>query len=374
MANQGLVVPAPSPKYARLAPRRDLRWLASAVIFTATAATTFVVVFAFGYMRTHSSPMTFVAVEQPRASAPDGGLGLRVEEKSDRLLISWDRNAESVKTSSSAVLHIVDGLQHRNVEMDPVQIAHGSVIYKPHSDDVSIRLEISTRDGRKPTETVRVLGLPAAPAPALAANSVAPKETPSLAIPAVVEKNSEGPKTPEDDSFAKSSKVPTTFSSTDGRSSPTLVPAALVVPAGSNPAKSSVLQTSDETMQAPATTELPPVPKPAVNVTPPAAAPSPIAAPFTAYAPPRPVYRSIPRLVPSMGVYAPTDVSVDVRIDEKGHVISARLTDPKSKASAVLTQACLAAARQWTFEPAQLRNKAVASDHSIVFRFNPRLR
>jgi TonB family protein len=63
------------------------------------------------------------------------------------------------------------------------------------------------------------------------------------------------------------------------------------------------------------------------------------------------------------------EVRVAVRVDESGRVIDARLVEGKNRVSSMLASASLMAARQWIFEPASLRGKNVASDHTIVFQF-----
>ena len=64
-----------------------------------------------------------------------------------------------------------------------------------------------------------------------------------------------------------------------------------------------------------------------------------------------------------------TRVEVEVRIDTTGHVKAAHLTNPNVKSA--LGSAALAAAKQWTFQPASLRGQHVDSDHTIVFEFRP---
>jgi TonB family protein len=58
-----------------------------------------------------------------------------------------------------------------------------------------------------------------------------------------------------------------------------------------------------------------------------------------------------------------------VRIDLTGHVSAVHLESPNVKPQ--LASAALAAARQWTFQPATLRGQRVESTHTIVFEFSP---
>ena len=64
-----------------------------------------------------------------------------------------------------------------------------------------------------------------------------------------------------------------------------------------------------------------------------------------------------------------TRVEVEVRIDQSGHVKRALLSNPNVKSQ--LGAAAVAAAKQWTFQPATLRGQPVESDHTIVFEFRP---
>jgi TonB family protein len=80
------------------------------------------------------------------------------------------------------------------------------------------------------------------------------------------------------------------------------------------------------------------------------------------------VMPSTRNLTPDM-ISEVTRVEVEVRIDTAGHVRSAKLGNPNVKA--LLGAAALAAAKQWTFQPATLRGQHVESDHTIVFEFRP---
>jgi TonB family protein len=68
-------------------------------------------------------------------------------------------------------------------------------------------------------------------------------------------------------------------------------------------------------------------------------------------------------------ISAVTRVEVEVRIDLTGHVSAVHLESPNVKPQ--LASAALAAARQWTFQPATLRGQRVESTHTIVFEFSP---
>lgn len=64
------------------------------------------------------------------------------------------------------------------------------------------------------------------------------------------------------------------------------------------------------------------------------------------------------------------EVDVQVRIDENGVVIEARVKNG-IKDNDLLRSAALEAAKQWIFEPAKIGGKNVASEHLIAFQFHP---
>jgi TonB family protein len=68
-----------------------------------------------------------------------------------------------------------------------------------------------------------------------------------------------------------------------------------------------------------------------------------------------------------------TDIEVEVRIDDGGHVAEAHVVNNVSNESKLLTNAALAAAKEWIFEPAKVNGKNVPSDHAIEFHFRPQL-
>jgi protein TonB len=96
---------------------------------------------------------------RPASTGSAGGsLALRVEHTGTDLLLTWNRDAEAVKTASKAVLIVNDGEQHENVQMDLNQLRNGSIIYSPATTDVSFRLEVTSTDASKSqSESLRVL-------------------------------------------------------------------------------------------------------------------------------------------------------------------------------------------------------------------------
>jgi len=90
-----------------------------------------------------------------------------------------------------------------------------------------------------------------------------------------------------------------------------------------------------------------------------------------AFLPPKVLLEVMPniRSLSSSLVTEVTRVEVEVRIDTNGRVNAAHLTTPNVKSQ--LASAALAAARQWTFQPATMRGQRVESTHTIAFEFRP---
>jgi TonB family protein len=128
----------------------------------------------------------------PAPTGPEidtSSLALRVERSAGQLLLTWNREAEAVKSASRAVLTISDGPQQENVELDLAQLRNGSVVYTPATADVGFRLELTgANQGTSRSEHVRVLGAKPSPmaVPELA-KSAAPKPQAAAPMPEAVE-------------------------------------------------------------------------------------------------------------------------------------------------------------------------------------------
>ena len=85
-------------------------------------------------------------------------LQLRVERTAGELLLTWNRDADPIKTATKATLSISDGERHENVEMDLAQLRNGSIVYAPTSADISFKMEVTGQGNTKSaSESVRVL-------------------------------------------------------------------------------------------------------------------------------------------------------------------------------------------------------------------------
>jgi protein TonB len=96
--------------------------------------------------------------EAPVAKVDMAALALRAERNAGQLILTWNREAEVVKTARKAMLAISDGTQRENVDIDLAQLQNGSIVYTPVTADVSFRLEVTGPEGKPQSEYVRVLG------------------------------------------------------------------------------------------------------------------------------------------------------------------------------------------------------------------------
>jgi hypothetical protein len=88
------------------------------------------------------------------------------------------------------------------------------------------------------------------------------------------------------------------------------------------------------------------------------------------YHPPVPL-RRINLEIPSSSIQKTTVVEVKVRVDSAGRVSDVRQVVPIGKVPAGISTQVLDASKQWTFEPAKLQGRNVASDYVIVYSFSP---
>jgi serine/threonine protein kinase len=82
------------------------------------------------------------------------GLALRVEHSGANLVLTWNKDSAAIAAASHGALSISDGDRHERRDMDAGQLAAGSFVYTPVSNDVSFEMELA---GDKLTESVRSL-------------------------------------------------------------------------------------------------------------------------------------------------------------------------------------------------------------------------
>ena len=372
----------------------------------------------------------FVALELFRAVLPNTELGLQAESKGEGILLSWNRRNPIVQSAMGGNLQIEDGKQHREVHLDAEQIANGALLYRPSSDDVTFRIELRGERGATIRRSMRVLDgergqlveLSAAKAPANGAampvglaslpggdldkkftSGIEPSANKAIRLRNPLSAFPQPASSSEDKFRSAPDTVPHAESSQESGAKR---PAALVtsngpllLDAGTTPEPPSNAQLPDYVSQPgsgskaarPGDTTAPtlappklepggvsggkelPNPPPSATEAKPSqimAAPAPPGNVATAYVPPRPLRQFMPNPRPWI-IASPSEIEVEVKLDENGHVETARLVRQNGKLPLSLIGATLAAARQWTFKPATLRGIKAESNDTIVFRFRP---
>ena len=394
-------VPMVIPKYKPEV--QGTPWLSMGLVFVLCSGLTFAVM-AMKSVGNGDSKFSQVM----RVLFPGTDLELHAESRGESLVLSWNRRNPTVLSSTGAVLAVSDGPKHFEKKLDPDMVAEGVVAYKPITGDVTFQLTVNGTDQSTAFGKLRVLdatnpgdevkpvldlsspsgttsssaNLPPPPSmPALSGTDKpsTPVYTPPLASPA--------PKT-ESKPVTESRKY-------------TPPPTTPAVQQQQQPAQSAVSEHPPALATPPVTNTKPAAtaPRPAGNAgavtsntsisgwdpnlpenKQVAAPPAQQQAPQTTAQPdaktmdfvrPRVLLQVMPstrNLTPGV-VSERTRVEVEVRIDTKGRVESARLLTPNVKNQ--LGSAALAAAKQWTFQPATLRGLNVESTHTIVFDFSP---
>ena len=94
-------------------------------------------------------PATPVARELQFAPARSAAreIGLEITRKGSDLQIAWNRTSETVRSSRSGTLTIVDGGKRVNVALDNKRLQSGVVLYAPKSNDIEFELLVTTDRG-----------------------------------------------------------------------------------------------------------------------------------------------------------------------------------------------------------------------------------
>ncbi|MGP0075808.1 MAG: hypothetical protein ACLPWF_28160 [Bryobacteraceae bacterium] len=96
----------------------------------------------------------------PAAPSNEHSLGLSVISRQHQLEIRWNRASAAIATSDRAVMNITDDGITEVVPFDQTQLRDGYVAYTPKTNDVSIRLEVSGKDGATTSESIRSVAIP----------------------------------------------------------------------------------------------------------------------------------------------------------------------------------------------------------------------
>ncbi len=427
-----------NPALARyLARPRELPWLAMAVVFTLTAIVT------FGFISISGAGQNGTLPGFLQTFWPAQKLDLRIHNEGDRVQLSWNENGPTVRSAQDALLEITDGQDRRQVLLTAREVANGSVLYRPNTDDVVFRLEVHAVNGRTLSESMRVLGTSKAPildvsqprsepqstataklpppsgkaTPPMSSRlqldskssfdparlrPVRPKvanaepRTPTAAPPIQQPANDATPQKAADQAVTPQAAVADATRTSDLGAAPVSQPPAApnnnaieaenkvmnTPPAETQKATiresqpPPAVSTPTQAVQQPRTEE-PSVAKPAALETqtqPSSGVQTPAidTEATSVFQPPRPIRQVVPNvkaLLPGVAD-ATGEVKVQVKVDQKGHVVEAHVVEGNKRINSVIKNVAVIAAKQWTFVPASLHGKNIESDHTILFQFH----
>jgi hypothetical protein len=144
---------AAPPALAALSDRTPRVWpgllVRAATILIATAA---LVISVVTYLGAPRPPRGEAAATVPAVSM----LGLQVERNPPDLLVTWNRNAREIAAARRATLSILDGRFEKNLTLNKADLARGSYLYTPASDDIKFRLEVFGADDGSVAQSIRV--------------------------------------------------------------------------------------------------------------------------------------------------------------------------------------------------------------------------
>jgi hypothetical protein len=90
----------------------------------------------------------------------ENALALTVTPLPRQLDIRWNRESEAIKESKEGVMRITEDGITEALPLDQNQLRDGYVAYAPKTTDVSIRLEVTGRNGQTTSESVRSVAIP----------------------------------------------------------------------------------------------------------------------------------------------------------------------------------------------------------------------
>jgi hypothetical protein len=153
--------PPPIPPPAE----NGIRWgrLAPTVLLAALAIAT------IQYLTNRGSAVSAAPPEPPAAessatadtaASDNSALGLTVKALPHQLEIRWNRQSDPIAASEKGEMKITEQGITESVPFDPSQLHDGYVAYTPKTNDVSIRLEVTGKDGVTTSESVRTVAIP----------------------------------------------------------------------------------------------------------------------------------------------------------------------------------------------------------------------
>lgn len=109
----------------------------------------------------HAAALQPPSNQSPLVESGDGAnLGLTVTAFSNQLQIRWNQESRVILASDHGLMKITDNGMTEAVPFDPAQLRDGYVVYEPKTNDVSIRLQVTGKDGAMTSESVRSVAAP----------------------------------------------------------------------------------------------------------------------------------------------------------------------------------------------------------------------
>ena len=333
-------VPRPLPGIVPAPPRRVL---VSPNVKIAAAA--FAIVAAAWYARGHlltattaradAAPMSAVrrAPSPAPTPAPSSLLGLRADYGKDSLLIGWNRTAPAVLSAASATFRIADAGRTRTLNLSARELQNGSIVYKPKADELSVELNVTSRDGLTASQSIRIVGTALEP------------RSPANPVPKAVTEESRGVASP------RPFPPPPDASRTQPRE---------IATPDAPPLEGALTGNQPNLI----TSTLPSLPEALPKFT----------QTGREFRPPEPVRSPQPVLpagmrIPDYAYDRPLQIQVEVNIGPDGGVTAARLTGETGSYAGLLGPSALNTARMWRFRPATLGGQPIPSTMVLTFRF-----
>jgi hypothetical protein len=332
------VVPAQPPATSAIAvepPRTKPNSILKGLVWTCSlvSAAALAVSFGSGSVRErysnvwHAVVGTLSKTSSAYSAAKSGSrplISLRAIKQSGFLALSWDRDSPLIAAATSGVLSIRDGDSSRVISCDAAQLRDGSLLYVPETDQVSMRLAVTTPI-RTYTESVTVI------------------------LPRVAERPAVPP-----------------------------LPGAPAGPAATSqtpPGSGRVSQSSPDLQDHSATRAAIPIieePAPGTPAPPARTSPPPPGTDPATYKPAVAILEVQPKFPAELQslLVQKTTVEVNVTIDKTGSVIQAEAI-PQKLLNHSLLNSVVNASMLWKFRPALRNNQPVTSESILEFVFDP---
>jgi TonB family protein len=318
-------------------------------------------------------------------SAAGSTLGLKLERSGTDWRVGWNRDADVLLQAVGGHLSITDGSLRTELDLDPVELRSGSVMYAPHTGDVLVRLQVVGGNLAQPVnESVRVIG-----------SMAASTQTPASRSSSNDSAGSRSSRSPANESVASSKKSADEPSSVSSKSSaPLSQPSSNTIPLKLESPKvradserteaSAEFASKSPAMKSAAADPAASAPMPSTIAPPamPESAPKALAAPLSPSPPPMAAALSggkvdPPQLILRREPVYPSqasqfrlagEVEVHFFISPQGTVHNVTVV----RGQPLLANAAVAAVSGWRYKPALLNGNAVETEARTVFVFKPK--